>query len=85
MPLYDNALYLIRANLEEIQRGGRVRAVVIGRLTDAQHKAVNEDRAAAGLPALEDPEVMFIGKHIYDSGSRGTGTPPTMSSRRSRA
>jgi urease gamma subunit len=67
MPLYDNALYLIRANLEEIKRGGRVRAVVIGRLTDAQHEAVNEHRAAAGLPALEDPEVVFIGKHVYDS------------------
>lgn len=67
MPLYDNALYLIRGNLEEIRRGGKARAVPIGRLTDSQHEAVNAYRAAADLPPLEDPEVVFIGKHVYDS------------------
>ena len=67
MPLYDNALYLIKANLEEICRGERVRAVAIGRLTVEQHEAVNAHRAAASLPRLEDSEVLFIGKHTYDS------------------
>ena len=67
MPLYDNALYLVRGNLEEIQRGGKARAVPVGRLTDAQHEAVNAHRAAADLPPLQDPEVVFIGKHVYDS------------------
>ncbi len=67
MPLYDNALYLIRGNLEEIQRGGKARAVPIGRLTHAQHGMVNAHRAAANLPPLEDPEVVFIGQHTYDS------------------
>ncbi|WP_219608316.1 hypothetical protein [Burkholderia gladioli] len=67
MPLYDNALYLIRGNLEEIRRGGKARAVTVGRLTDDQHEAVNAHRAAADLPPLEDPEIVFIGKHIYNS------------------
>ena len=67
MPLYNDGLYLIRANLEEIQRGGRVRAVAIGRLTDAQYEALNQHRAAAGLPPLEDPEIVFMGKHMYAS------------------
>lgn len=67
MPLYANALYLIRSNLEEIQRGGKARAVPVGRLTDAQHEAVNAHWAAANLPPLEDPEIVFIGKHVFDS------------------
>jgi hypothetical protein len=67
MPLYANALYLSRSNLEEIQRGGKARAVAVGRLTDAQHEAVNAHRAAANLPPLEDPEIVFIGKHVFDS------------------
>lgn len=67
MPLYDNALYLIRGNLEEIRRGGKARAVPIGRLTVTQHEAVNAHRAAVNLPPLEDPEVVFIGMHVNDS------------------
>jgi hypothetical protein len=67
MPLYDNALYLIRGNLEEIRRGGKARVVPVGRLTNAQHEAVNAHRAGANLPPLEDREIVFIGKHVYDS------------------
>ena len=67
MPLYETALYLIRGNLEEIQRGGKARAVPIGRLTIDQHDAVNAHRAAANLLPLGDPEVVLIGKHVYDS------------------
>lgn len=67
MPLYKNALYLLRANLEEVSRGGRVRAVVVGELTEDQHAVINQHRAAAGLPKLENPEIVFIGKHVYAS------------------
>lgn len=67
MPLYDNAKYLIRANLEELDRGGRVRAVVIGTFTREQHEAINAHKASVGLPLLESPEIVFIGSHLYRS------------------
>lgn len=67
MPLYENAKYLIRANLEECARGGRVRAVVIGHFTPAQHEAINTYRTAVNLPRLESPEIVLIGSHLYRS------------------
>lgn len=73
MPLYDNAKYLIRANLEEVQRGGRVRAVIIGTFTPAQHEAINELKASQGRPLLESPEIVFLGSHLYNSRVTGDG------------
>ncbi|NWA01268.1 hypothetical protein [Pseudomonas gingeri] len=67
MPLYDNAEYLIRANLNEIAQGRRVRAVVIGVLTEVQFEAINRQKESQGLPQLEDPEIVFLGKHAYES------------------
>ncbi|WP_037003000.1 hypothetical protein AB3464_17460 [Pseudomonas asplenii] len=67
MPLYDHAEYLIRANLNEIAAGGRVRAVAIGVLTDVQLEAINRQKESQGLPQLEDPEIVFLGKHAYQS------------------
>ena len=67
MPLYDNAKYLIRANLEEVQRGGRVRAVTIGTFTPAQHETINQLKASQGLALLESPEIVFLGSHVYNS------------------
>ena len=65
MPLYDNAKYLIRANLEQCARGGKVRAVVIGHFTVAQLRAINAHRVSANLPGLENPEIVLIGSHLY--------------------
>ncbi|BCQ22216.1 hypothetical protein NK8_03250 [Caballeronia sp. NK8] len=67
MPLYDNGLYLIQVNLEELQQGRRVLAVPIGRLTSVQHQAVNSHRLAHELPKLGDPEIVFIGRHVHES------------------
>ncbi|UZE29322.1 hypothetical protein [Pseudomonas asplenii] len=67
MPLYDHAEYLIRANLNEIAAGGRVGAVAIGVLTDVQLEAINRQKESQGLPQLEDPEIVFLGKHAYQS------------------
>jgi hypothetical protein len=67
MPLYDNAKYLIRANLEECERGGKVRAVVIGHFTQAQYDAINAYRASVDLPRLESPEIVLLGSHLYRS------------------
>lgn len=67
MPLYANAHYLIRANLEECARGGRVRAVVIGEFTKAQYDAINAYRESVGLHRLESPEIVLLGSHMYRS------------------
>ncbi|NWB48983.1 hypothetical protein [Pseudomonas gingeri] len=67
MPLYDNAEYLIRANLNEIAGGRRVQAVVIGTLTDVQFEAINRQKESQGLPQLENPEIVFLGRHAYES------------------
>jgi hypothetical protein len=68
MPLYENAASLIRANLETIQSGRKVKAVAIGTLTDVQLEAVNRNRLAhnASLPLIV-AEVVFIGAHVYRS------------------
>jgi len=67
MPLYANAETLIRANLNQVAQGNRVRAVAIGVLTEVQQVTINSQKAAAGLPLLENPEIIFLGKHTYDS------------------
>jgi hypothetical protein len=75
MPLYGGALALIRANLEELKKGNRVRLVAVGTLTDVQLDAINQERAMASVRwpsgALRYPpmgaEVVFIGRHIYES------------------
>jgi len=68
MPLYQNAVALIRANLETIRAGQRAKAVAIGVLTDTQLEAINTHRLAqnSSLPPIVS-EVLFIGAHIYRS------------------
>ena len=68
MPLYQNALALIRANLEEIAKGNKPKGVVIGRLTDQQLEKINHARSAH-IPPLPPviAEVIFYGKHMYKS------------------
>ena len=66
MPLSDEAPALIRINLEQLQKGARARLVVIGNLTVAQLAAINDNRRARGHPPIVD-EVVFIGRHIYES------------------
>jgi hypothetical protein len=63
MPPYPNASALIRANLEVLQSGQRVKGVAIGTLTAAQLNAINAERAAEGgtLPPIleEEPLAKF--------------------------
>jgi hypothetical protein len=66
LPLSEEAPALICANLEELQNGNRVRLVVIGTLTDAQLEAINQERQAHGYPPIV-AEVVFIGRHVYES------------------
>jgi hypothetical protein len=66
MPLFDNALALIRLQLEEIRKGNRVKAITIGTLTPAQLAAINTERRREHQPDIVD-EVLFLGKHLYTS------------------
>jgi len=69
MPLNPNAIELVRANLQLLSEGGRPRFVSIGYLTEAQHQAINALRLAEGKPLLDDPEILFMGRHLYNSRS----------------
>ena len=66
MPLFENAVSLIRTNLESIQNGHRARPVVIGTLTDVQRDAINLHRLTnnSSLQPIVH-EVVFVGSHIY--------------------
>lgn len=66
MPLYENAIALMRANLEAFARGERPPRVEIGELTQKQLQALNDHRLA-GNPALKPvlATVVFIGRHVY--------------------
>ena len=72
MPLNADAERLIRANLEQIQRGERVRIVTIGELTDKQLEALNRARDQRNLPPVHK-EVVFLGRHLYTSRIAGDG------------
>jgi hypothetical protein len=74
MPLYENALPLIRANFEEIAKGNKPRGIAIGRLTEKQLEEINRARSAhhPPLPPIV-AEIIFYGKHIYKSRIMGDG------------
>ena len=68
MPLHPNAVSLIRANLEEISRDWKVRSVVIGVLTEAQLRSINDARSSRPNPFPPIvAEVLFFGSHVYAS------------------
>ncbi len=70
MPLHPHSLELIRANLLLIAAGERASVVSIGRLTPVQHAEVNAHRAREGMPALQEPEILFLGRHLYNSRNK---------------
>jgi hypothetical protein len=72
MPLYVNGAALIASNLERIRAGERARLVAIGSLTPEQVAAINKYRTAHNFPPIQ-PEVVFIGKHIFQSRIEGDG------------
>src|SRR5258706_8690786 len=75
MPLYREGRARIRANLEALKRGERVRSVVIGTLTADQLAGINRRRATHSNPPLPPiiAEVLFVGNHIYQSRCVGDG------------
>ncbi|SRR5260370_20024904 len=72
MPLSDDGLQAIRTNLEQVQRGEKPRVVTIGSLTDVQLATINAHRATQQMRPIV-AEVVFIGKHIFQSRIRENG------------
>ena len=72
MPLFENAVEIIRANLEEIIALGRPKVVEIGELTNNQLATINEFRIENDLPPII-AQVKFLGRHIYQSRMLGNG------------
>lgn len=67
MPLYDNAIDTIRANLEQLQNGKRPRFQAIGKLTDDQLETINQKQIEKGFPVVQCNEILYMGRHHYES------------------
>ncbi len=67
MPLNPNAREILRGHLEMLAQGERPLVVTIGHLTTEQHEVINRHRAKHALPPLESSEVVFLGRHLYNS------------------
>lgn len=67
MPLYNNSLEIIRTNLEQLQNGKRPKFQAIGYFTDEQLTTINTFRATNGLNQLEQNEILYMGRHHYNS------------------
>lgn len=67
MPLYENAIQTIKNNLQQLQNGERPKFVAIGYFTDEQFRQINDFRTVKDLPALEQNEIVYMGRHHYES------------------
>lgn len=70
MPLYSGADDVIGEQLARIAKCERVPLIAIGQFTPAQFTAINVGRLALGLHELAQNEIVFIGRHIYDSRTK---------------
>lgn len=67
MPLYDGMKAVLKQHLETIESGGKPPVIAIGELTESQHNEINAHRASEQLPPLESREVVYMGRHHYNS------------------
>ena len=70
MPLYDNIKPTLRSHLETIRRGDRVPVIVIGELTDEQFETIRGLQEREGFSLLESKEILYLGKHNYNSRAK---------------
>ncbi|WP_204526586.1 hypothetical protein [Cronobacter sakazakii] len=70
VPLYDNAKPTLRAHIEAIQRGEKVPVIVIGELTEEQFNEIRKMQLEKELPLLESKEILYLGKHNYNSRTK---------------
>lgn len=69
MPLHRHAFQLICEQLTSLERGQRVTLICIGTLTEAQFGQINFDRGKLGLPDVESPDIVYLGRHHFQSRS----------------
>lgn len=67
MPLYENAIDIIKSNLEQLQNGERPKFVAIGKLTNEQLESINKKQVEKGLPIVQCNEILYMGRHHYES------------------
>lgn len=65
--LVENALALIKANLLLLQQGKKAPQITIGYFTAKQFEDINLYRETKGLPPLLSNEILYIGRHHYNS------------------
>lgn len=65
--LIENAIELIKANLECLQRGEKAPQITIGFFTAKQFEDINLYRQANQLPPLLSNEILYVGRHHYQS------------------
>lgn len=70
MPLYEDAEDKIRFNLLKIQSGEKAPIINIGFLTDTQFEQINILRTTINLHQLEQNEIVFIGRHLFNSRTK---------------
>ena len=70
MPIYINAVELIRTNLQVVEKGDRPRLISIGELTVTQFTEINVWREANDFPLLGSPEIVYLGRHHHASRSK---------------
>lgn len=67
MPLYENAIPLIRENLIALSNNISPNYQIIGNFTDKQFYDLNEGRRNVELPEIGENEIVFLGRHLYNS------------------
>jgi hypothetical protein len=70
MLLHAGALTLIRNQLELIAQNKKVSIIVIGQLTNHQHAEISRLRMAIDLPPLDSPDLVYLGRHHFESRHR---------------
>lgn len=65
--LVQSAEKLILNNLELIEKGERACFVTIGYFTLEQFNAINKFRESENLPLLLSNEIIYLGRHHYES------------------
>lgn len=66
MPLYTNAIVLIKANLIAISNGLRAQYQEIGFFTETQFSELNNYQEKLKLPKLESNKILYLGRHHYN-------------------
>lgn len=70
LPLYHDAEERIKFNLRRIESGDHPSMLAIGFLTETQLHELNLGRSNLDLHLLDQNEIVFIGRHIFNRRSK---------------